>query len=181
MAQPRHARDGPPGRESGGYGGNSYNEGQSPQTTQASTTQSPSNTPFDPQALAQLYTRMFQHFGGPMMGMNTGVGMGGMNPMMANMNNMGAGLGGGMAAVNPGMGRMGAAMGGMPGAMGPGALGGAMNGGGLNGGMGRGGPGAAAASGGPPTAPRGPRGAAQGPGPQRTQRGTGFHPYVRPS
>ncbi|KAJ7576688.1 hypothetical protein C8J56DRAFT_398462 [Mycena floridula] len=69
------------------------------------------NTPFDPQALATLYTRMFQMAGGA-----------GMNPMMGAMNPMMMGMG--MQGMRPGM-----AMG-MPGA-----------GMAAPGGMGRGGPG----------------------------------------
>ncbi|KAF8075808.1 hypothetical protein FPV67DRAFT_1406756 [Lyophyllum atratum] len=136
------------------------------------------NTPFDPQALAQLYTRMFQMTGGggqmnpAMMG---GMG-GGMNPMMAGM-----GAGGFAGGMRPGMGMgMGGGMGGM-------GMGGGM------GGMGRGGMagGAGAMN---PNIPRGPRGAGGGTtptgpmgaggasvGPQRTaQRGQhNFHPYAR--
>jgi len=128
------------------------------------------NAPFDPQALATLYTRMITQ-------------MGGMNPMMAGMNPM-MGMGGmGMAGRMPGMG---SPMGGM-------AMNGAM-GGGMGGGMGRGGP----APGGPggnmmqggmgPNVPRGPRGAGgggnpgqAGVGPQRAgQRGQhNYHPYAR--
>ena len=52
------------------------------------------NTPFDPQALAALYTRMFQQIGGPGgMGMG-GMGGMGMNQMMMN-GMMGMGMGGG--------------------------------------------------------------------------------------
>lgn len=54
------------------------------------------NTPFDPQALAALYTRMFQKFGigGGMGGMSGGGmgdlgGMGAMGNMMDSMNRMG--------------------------------------------------------------------------------------------
>lgn len=125
------------------------------------------NTPFDPQALAALYTRMFQMSNA---GMNPAMmgAMGGMNPMMAaGMGN--AGFAGGM---RPGMG-MGMGMGGMTG-MGRGGGQGMMTGaGGMN-----------------PNIPRGPRGgggppggmgAAAGVGPQRTgQRGQhNFHPYAR--
>lgn len=143
------------------------------------------NTPFDPQALAQLYTRMFQMAGaGGMMG-----GMG-MNPMMGGMSGgMGAGAyGGGMVGMGRGMG------GGMGGGMGSGGMGGGSSPG-MGGGMGRGGQGMmqggtpTGPSGLGPNVPRGPRGAqggASGPGgpsvgPQRAgQRGQhSYHPYAR--
>ncbi|PPQ88878.1 hypothetical protein CVT25_009113 [Psilocybe cyanescens] len=129
------------------------------------------NTPFDPQALAALYTRMFQMSGAGAMnpGMMGGMG-GGMNPMMAGM----GGAGGFPGAMRPAMG-MGMGMGGMggggPGMMGMGRGGQGMVGGGMN-----------------PNIPRGPRGAggptgamgAAGVGPQRSQRGGhNFHPYAR--
>ncbi|KDR71028.1 hypothetical protein GALMADRAFT_254178 [Galerina marginata CBS 339.88] len=129
------------------------------------------NTPFDPQALAALYTRMFQMSGAG--GMNPAMmgGMGGgMNPMMAGM----GGAGGFPGAMRPGMG-MGMGMGGMGGA-GPGM-----------GGMGRGAQGMMGGMN--PNIPRGPRGGPGGPtgamgaagvGPQRSQRGQhNFHPYAR--
>ncbi|EKM58978.1 uncharacterized protein PHACADRAFT_249120 [Phanerochaete carnosa HHB-10118-sp] len=132
------------------------------------------NAPFDPQALANLYTRMLSQMGGmnPMMG--------GMNPMMGGMAGAGPGYGGPMAA---GM-RM--PMGGPMGA--PGMMG--MGGMGMQGmSMGRGAPGMAGAGmmGGPMNVPRGPRGAPTGPGggagvgPQRAgQRGAhNYHPYAR--
>ncbi|KAG7441630.1 uncharacterized protein BT62DRAFT_936943 [Guyanagaster necrorhizus] len=123
------------------------------------------NTPFDPQALAQLYTRMFQMTGG-----------GAMNPMMANMNPMMAGMAG-TGFGGPGNMR---AMGNMAN-MGMG-MGMGMGGGGMS--MGRGammqGGGAATMN---PNIPRGPRGAPSGPGvgPQRAaQRGQhNYHPYAR--
>ena len=134
------------------------------------------NTPFDPQALAQLYTRMFQMAGaGGMLG-----GMG-MSPMIGNM---GGGMGGG-GYGGGGMGGMGRGMGG--------GMGGGPGGPGMGGGMGRGGQGMV--QGGTPTGPsglgpnvpRGPRGAQGGaggpggPGPQRaSQRGQhSYHPYGR--
>ncbi|KAF9558387.1 RNA-binding domain-containing protein [Agrocybe pediades] len=130
------------------------------------------NTPFDPQALAALYTRMFQMSGA-----------GGMNPGMM------GGMGGGM---NPMMGGMGAA-GGFPGGMRPGmgmgmGMGGMAAGGHGMGGMGRGG--MMAGGGMNQNIPRGPRGGGGGGGgpggmgasvgPQRSQRGGhNFHPYAR--
>ncbi|KAH7881848.1 RNA-binding domain-containing protein [Phlebopus sp. FC_14] len=131
-----------------------------------------SNTPFDPQALAALYTRMFQIAGGG--------GMMGMNPMMGGM---GGGFGAGMGAMGRGMGGAmgaGAGMGGMGAGMG-GPMGGAMGGGA----QGAGGP-----NGLGPNVPRGPRGQQGGPagpaggagvGPQRAgQRGQhSYHPYAR--
>ncbi|KAF8548777.1 RNA-binding domain-containing protein [Imleria badia] len=138
------------------------------------------NTPFDPQALAQLYTRMFQMAGAS--GMMGGIGM---TPMMGGMGGGGmstGGYAGGMGGMGRGMG------GGMGGGMGAGAGAGA-------GGIGRGGQGMV--QGGTPTGPsglgpnvpRGPRGAqggAGGPGgpsvgPQRAgQRGQhSYHPYAR--
>jgi len=132
------------------------------------------NTPFDPQALAQLYTRMFQMSGagGLNPGMMGGMGVGsGMNPMMANMAAAG-GFAGGAGGMRPGMMNMGmgAGMGGGMGNMGRGGA--MMGGGGVN-----------------PNIPRGPRGGPGGPGgmggpgvgPQRTgQRGQhNFHPYAR--
>ena len=137
------------------------------------------NTPFDPQALAQLYTRMFQMAGAG--GMLGGIGM---NPMMG-------GMGGGMgtSGYGGGMGR------GMGGGMGGGGIGGGPGGPGMGGGMGRGGQGMmqggtpTGPSGLGPNVPRGPRGAqggAAGPGgpgvgPQRAgQRGQhSYHPYAR--
>ncbi|KAJ3719918.1 hypothetical protein C8R42DRAFT_672167 [Lentinula raphanica] len=113
--------------------------------------------PFDPQALAALYTRMFQMAGGGAMG-GGGMGGGGMGmmPMMAMNNMVGRGMGMGNGMGNLGMGR-----GGMPGA-GAGAGGGA----GGAGGMGQ--------------IPRGPRGNMNGPGPARSQRGQhNYHPYGR--
>ncbi|KAJ3999703.1 heterogeneous nuclear ribonucleoprotein HRP1 [Lentinula boryana] len=106
--------------------------------------------PFDPQALAALYTRMFQMAGGGAMGGGT-MGGGGMNmmPMMAMNNMVGRGMG-----MGTGMGNMGMGRGGMPGA----GVGGA--------GMGQ--------------IPRGPRGNLNGPGPARSQRGQHtYHPYGR--
>jgi RNA-binding protein Musashi len=123
------------------------------------------NTPFDAQALAALYTRMFAQMGG-----------------MAAMNSMNASamMGGGanMAPMMNGSG---------PGMMGGGPMGRGM-GGGMSSdpriGMGRGGPPTGPAAGGPgPNVPRGPR-AAQGQpplGPQRApHRGQhAYHPYAR--
>ncbi|KAL4075479.1 hypothetical protein J3A83DRAFT_1978314 [Scleroderma citrinum] len=156
------------------------------------------NTPFDPQALAALYTRMFQIAGGAgMMGMGMGMnpmmgGMGGgFGAGMGNMGGMGRGMGGMAAGGGMSSGNMGGGMGG--GGMGSsgGATGGG-GGGGMSGGMGRGGQGASPPTG-PnglgPNVPRGPRGAQGGPGgpggpgvgPQRAgQRGQhSYHPYAR--
>ncbi|KAH7100444.1 RNA-binding domain-containing protein [Auriculariales sp. MPI-PUGE-AT-0066] len=157
-------------------------------TSNTSAASSGSNgTPFDPQALASLYQRMFQQFGGAqgmgnMMQSMMGGGMGG---MMNGMN----GMGGGMAGMG-GMGMMGNMGAGM-GAMGP--MGGGM---GMNAMMGRG-AGAMAGGGGQglgPNVPRGPRagtGATPPTGPAAMQGGgTGpmragnrgannFHPYAR--
>ncbi|KAH9950114.1 hypothetical protein B0H21DRAFT_25180 [Amylocystis lapponica] len=130
------------------------------------------NAPFDPQALASLYTRMIQQMGGmnPMMA-------GGMNPMMSGMAGAGAGgygggMGGGMRMPMNGM-MAGQGMGMGRGASGVGAPAGP---GMMQGGMG-------------PNVPRGPRGASggagvagpNGPGPQRAgQRGQhNYHPYAR--
>ncbi|KAF8959449.1 hypothetical protein BDZ97DRAFT_1838155 [Flammula alnicola] len=122
------------------------------------------NTPFDPQALAALYTRMFQMSGAG--GMNPAMmgGMGGgMNPMMAGMG--GAGFPGGMRpgmGMNMGMGGMGGAGPGM-GGMGRGGGQGMMGGGAMN-----------------PNIPRGPRGAPGGQLERTGQRGQhNFHPYAR--
>ncbi|KAH9050152.1 hypothetical protein EDB84DRAFT_1259891 [Lactarius hengduanensis] len=121
------------------------------------------NTPFDAQALAALYTRMFAQMGGmaAMNGMNAGAMMGGgnMGPMMS-----------GGAPSMMGNGPMGRGMGSM--SSDPRV------------GMGRGGPPTGPAVAGPgPNVPRGPR-AAQGQpplGPQRAgHRGQhSFHPYAR--
>ncbi|KAF7301153.1 Heterogeneous nuclear ribonucleoprotein [Mycena indigotica] len=120
-------------------------------------------TPFDPQALAALYTRMFQMAGG-------GGGMG----MMGNA--MGNGMGNGMGMMG---------MGGMMAGMGRGM--------GMTPGMGRGTPPVAPGGGPGPNVPRGPRaqtgnGPPTGPmagnagvGPQRVGvRGQhNYHPYAR--
>ena len=129
------------------------------------------NTPFDANALASLWTRMFQQMGGG--GMNPMMGGGAMNPMMA------AGMGAGNMGMGMGMGNMG----GM-------GRGGPMQG---MGNMGMQGPNAATLAamgrGMNPNIPRGPRGTpGSGPGtgsgtvgPQRTgQRSQhGYHPYSR--
>ncbi|KAL5508673.1 hypothetical protein ACEPAH_6294 [Sanghuangporus vaninii] len=197
LAQPRHQREGDGGGNfhprGGGYNGgqhsDSYGAGggasgggfaaaAGAQTGQA-TGAAAGGTPFDPQALAQLYTRMFQQFGGA-------AGMGGMGNMgaMANMmggmgGGMGAGMGGGMG-MTPGMSGMGGGMGGGMGRMGSGGgmigMGSPMGG---RGGMSNAGMMGAS---GPMNAPRGPRGGSGGPqgiGPQRTQRGHNYHPYSR--
>ncbi|KJA21605.1 hypothetical protein HYPSUDRAFT_41724 [Hypholoma sublateritium FD-334 SS-4] len=130
------------------------------------------STPFDPQALAALYTRMFQMSGAGGMNPSMMGGMGGgMNPMMGGMGGAGGFPGGGM---RPGMGMPMGMNSGMGGGMGRGGAQGMMGGGGMN-----------------PNIPRGPRGAPSGPaagmggpagvGPQRSgQRGQhNFHPYAR--
>ncbi|KAF8230929.1 RNA-binding domain-containing protein [Tricholoma matsutake] len=190
LAQPRYQRDSYPNEDGVGQGGGGdFNQtnrfgggggvgaGQQANFNAAGAAGMPGtgNTPFDPQALAALYTRMFQMTNAGTM--NPAM-MGGMNPMMG-------GFGGGM---RPGMGMgmgMGAGMGmggGMGGAAGMG-----------RGGQGMMGAGAGVGSGMNPNIPRGPRGAGgglQGPGggmggqnvgPQRTgQRGQhNFHPYAR--
>ncbi|KAI0301887.1 hypothetical protein B0F90DRAFT_1716145 [Multifurca ochricompacta] len=122
------------------------------------------NTPFDAQALAALYTRMFAQMGGmaAMNSMNAGAMMGG--------GNMGSMMTGGA----PGM------VGGVP--IGRGNMGGMSTDPRI--GMGRGGPPTGPTASGPgPNVPRGPR-AAQGQpplGPQRAgQRGQhAYHPYAR--
>jgi len=133
------------------------------------------NTPFDPQALAALYTRMFQITSAgqlnPMMGAAMGGGMG-VNPMMSGMGAANFG------AMRPGMG-MGTGMG----------MGVGMGGGNVMGGMGRGGAPGMMQGGMNQNIPRGPRGAPGGPGamtgaglgPQRAgQRGQhNYHPYAR--
>ncbi|KAF5363867.1 hypothetical protein D9756_001084 [Leucocoprinus leucothites] len=190
LAQPRYQRDNQ-GEEGGqqaptntnfqagqtrfaGQQGNQFSGNVAGSTGGTGTGQAP----FDPQALAALYTRMMQMAGG---GMNPGMmsGMGGMNPMMGAMGG-GPGFGQGM---RPGMGMgMNMGMGAMPNAMGGMSPG--MNG--MGRGMMQGGGGMAG------NIPRGPRGApgAQGGqgmpgnasvGPQRSgQRGQhNFHPYAR--
>ncbi|GBE79052.1 Uncharacterized RNA-binding protein [Sparassis crispa] len=176
LAQPRSQREsyaegGPVGNAGRGYNGGGYSTQEGYGGASGPTGAGATNTHFDPQALASLYTRMIQQMGGmnPMMA-------GGMNPMMAGM---AGGMGGGMRM--PGMG--GSPMAGM-------GMGGGMNGGG----MGRGGAGAGGPSGGVmqggmgPNVPRGPRGASAGAGagqsgvgPQRAgQRGQhNYHPYAR--
>ncbi|KAG6884919.1 hypothetical protein C0993_007286 [Termitomyces sp. T159_Od127] len=197
LAQPRYQRDSYPNEDGQGGGGNFQGGGgarfNAPQGNFAAG--GAANTPFDPQALAQLYTRMFQMAGGGQMN----PAMMGMNPMMA----AAAGMGGaGFGGMRPGMGMgMGGGMG-MAGGMGGGGMSGGgmggsgMGGGGVGGGMGGVGRGNAMGGGGAgtmgPNVPRGPRGAgggatptgpmgAGGTGPQRSgQRGQhSFHPYAR--
>jgi len=125
------------------------------------------NTPFDAQALAALYTRMFAQMGGmaAMNSMNAGAMMGSGGNMAPMMNGGGPSM---MGGGPMGRGGMGAGMSSDPRI-----------------GMGRGGPptGPAAAGGPGPNVPRGPR-AAQGQpplGPQRAgHRGQhAYHPYAR--
>ncbi|XP_006457568.1 hypothetical protein AGABI2DRAFT_80008 [Agaricus bisporus var. bisporus H97] len=204
LAQPRYQRDsqfsedGQPEQATGG----TFQSGSGGQTRFANAGGQQGNfsgaagggggapqTPFDPQALATLYTRMMQMAGG---GMNPAMmgGMGGMNPMMGGMG--GPGFNNGMRpGMGMGMGGMG--MGGMPagmGGMGQAAMGG-MGRGMMQGNAGAGAGGAGGNMGG--NIPRGPRGGSGGPGaggsmpsnasvgPQRTgQRGQhNFHPYAR--
>ncbi|KAJ7911104.1 hypothetical protein B0H13DRAFT_586962 [Mycena leptocephala] len=173
LAQPRYQRDSYPNEdgEGGGAQGNfsgGGNFGAQGNFGAAGAAAGGGNTPFDPQALAALYTRMFQMTGGAqmnpaMMGMG-GMGMGGMG--------MGRGIGMGMGAG------MGMGMG--------------MGGGGMGRGMAQGGGGGGAGMN--PNIPRGPRGGPNGPagppgamgsgagvGPQRAgQRGQhNYHPYAR--
>ena len=173
LAQPRSARDGT-GADGGntGFSGNTGGFGGQGQFGNVGTMQNATgggNTPFDANALASLWTRMFQQMGG---GMNPMMGGGAMNPMMAagmGAGNMGMGMGnmGGMGRGGPmqGMGNMGM--------QGPNAATLAAMGRGMN-----------------PNIPRGPRGApgtgpgtgsGTGVGPQRTgQRSQhGYHPYSR--
>ncbi|KAH9853287.1 hypothetical protein C2E23DRAFT_728758 [Lenzites betulinus] len=126
------------------------------------------NASFDPQALAQLYTRMISQIGG----MNPAM-MGAMNPAMMGGQYGAPGMGGGAG----GMGMRG---------MGGGGMGGMGMGGGRGAGMngpGMGVPTGPASLG--PNVPRGPRNAPTGPsggvGPQRAgQRGQhSYHPYAR--
>ncbi|KAF8905760.1 hypothetical protein CPB84DRAFT_1771131 [Gymnopilus junonius] len=194
LAQPRYQRDNFPHEEAAAAaGGGDYTQSTAtatrfnPQANFSNVTTAAGNmgtgtgnAPFDPQALAALYTRMFQMSGAG--GMNPAMmgGMGaGMNPMMAAAAGMGAG--GFANAMRPAMGMGGMGMG-MAG-MGAGAGGAGM------GGMGRGMMGAGAGPAGMnPNIPRGPRGGPGGPGgmggpgvgPQRSQRGGhNFHPYAR--
>ncbi|KAH7921988.1 RNA-binding domain-containing protein [Leucogyrophana mollusca] len=186
LAQPRYQRDGDESGQQqpqqqfnkGGFGGQGGNFNNAAPIAPAAA----GNTPFDPQALAALYTRMFQIAGGGgMMGGGMGGNMG-MNPAMMGGMGGGGGYGGGMP--------MGRGMGG-PGGMGmpngPGGGMGGMGGPGM-GGMGRGGQGMIPTGPGGmgPNVPRGPRGAQGGPGgpgvgPQRPgQRGQhSYHPYAR--
>ncbi|KAJ6473215.1 hypothetical protein C8R45DRAFT_1103786 [Mycena sanguinolenta] len=171
LAQPRYQRDSYPNEdgEQGGSGGGNFagggNFGQGGNFGAGAG--GGGNTPFDPQALAALYTRMFQMANGAqmnpaaMMGMGMGGGMG-----MGMGRGMGMGMGGGMGmGMNAGMG--------------------------MGRGMQGGGAGAAAMN---PNIPRGPRNGPNGPpgppgamgsgagvGPQRAgQRGQhNYHPYAR--
>ncbi|KAI6160516.1 heterogeneous nuclear ribonucleoprotein HRP1 [Pisolithus thermaeus] len=187
LAQPRYQRDnfnedtrgGSFNAQSGGSFGASASTGGATNVAASMgtgmTAPSAGNTPFDPQALAALYTRMFQLAGGASM-------MGGMsmNPMMGGMGGggFGGGFGGAMGGMGRGMGSMGMSGGmgsNMGGGMGGGGTGMGGGGGVSGGGMGRGSQGAT--QGGPPTGgPGGP-----GVGPQRAaQRGQhSYHPYAR--
>ena len=193
LAQPRSQREG--GFQEGGNtttgnrtgfnnntnnNGNAYGNQGNFNASAATGTAAPTtggNAPFDPQALATLYTRMFQQ-------------MGGMNPMMNGMQMMGGmgpggpgfagGMNGGMRMASMGPGGMAMSQGGMAQGMNMGmGMGTGM--------MARGAPGmtggaAANMMGGVPRGPRGtPTGpAAAGVGPQRGQRAQhGYHPYAR--
>ncbi|KAJ6544223.1 hypothetical protein B0H19DRAFT_956189 [Mycena capillaripes] len=175
LAQPRYQRDSYPNEDgeggagaagaAGNFGGGGNFGAQG--NFGAGGAAGAGNTTFDPQALAALYTRMFQMTGGAqmnpaMMGMG-GMGMGGMGMGRGMGMGMGAGMGMGMG-MGAGMGRGGMAQGGGGGA-------------GMN-----------------PNIPRGPRGGPNGPagppgamgngagvGPQRAgQRGQhNYHPYAR--
>ncbi|THH02205.1 hypothetical protein EW026_g604 [Hermanssonia centrifuga] len=183
LAQPRSQREG--GFQEGGATGGraaAYNAGgfQSPNGfnagAAAATPAAGGSAPFDPQALASLYTRMLSQMGGmnPMMG-------GGMNPMMGGMQGFGGPMGPGAMRM-PGMPGMGTPMAaaGMMGNVGMGIGGPGM---GMRGAPGMGAPGMM--NGMNPNIPRGPRGAPTGPGgavgPQRAgQRGQhNYHPYAR--
>lgn len=185
LAQPRSQREGG-GEFTGNAGGartNQFNNTgfqgtgnfNAAVTAPAAAAGGAGSAPFDPQALASLYTRMITQMGGmnPMMA-------GGMNPMMAAGMGGGAGFGGAMGGGMrmPGMGNP---MGG------PAAMMNGMGMGGMSGmGMGRGGMGAPGMMNAMnANIPRGPRGGQGGPGagvgPQRAgQRGThSYHPYAR--
>ncbi|KAJ7755184.1 hypothetical protein B0H16DRAFT_731292 [Mycena metata] len=166
LAQPRYQRDSYPNEDGeGGAGGNfsaGGNFGAQGGNFAAGGGAAAGNAPFDPQALAALYTRMFQMTGG-----------GQMNPAMMGMGGMGMG-GMGMAGMRPGMGMgmgMGMGAGGMGRGMGPGG------GAGMNPNIPRGPRGGPGGPAGPPNA----MGAGAGVGPQRAgQRGQhNYHPYAR--
>ncbi|KAI0666128.1 hypothetical protein C8Q78DRAFT_1072614 [Trametes maxima] len=175
LAQPRSQREGGFAEGGGATGGrgNYANNNNSAYGSQnfagpgGGGAQGGGSAPFDPQALAQLYTRMISQIGG-------------MNPMMGAMNPamMGGQYGG------PGMG----GPGGM-GMRGPMGMGGGMGGAGMGPGRVPGGPSSMGIQNGPgslgPNVPRGPRNAPTGPsggvGPQRTgpRSQHGYHPYAR--
>ncbi|KAJ7031148.1 hypothetical protein C8F04DRAFT_1364599 [Mycena alexandri] len=167
LAQPRYQRDSYPNEDGEGAaaGGNfsaGGNFGAQGGNFAAGGAAAAGNAPFDPQALAALYTRMFQMTGG-----------GQMNPAMMGMGGMGMG-GMGMGGMRPGMGMgmgMGMGAGGMGRGMGPGG------GAGMNPNIPRGPRGGPGGPAGPPNA----MGAGAGVGPQRAgQRGQhNYHPYAR--
>lgn len=190
LAQPRYQRDNQMNGEEAGQQGQSTGNFQGGQTRfngqqgnqfgmsgNAAGTGT-GQTPFDPQALAALYTRMMQMAGG---GMNPGMmgAIGGMNPMMGAMG--GPGFNQGMRGMGIGMNMgMGGSMPGAMGTMGQPSMGGISRGmmqgsGGMGGNI--------------PRGPRGAPGAQNGQGmpgnasvgPQRSgQRGQhNFHPYAR--
>ncbi|KAF8173795.1 hypothetical protein K438DRAFT_1610377 [Mycena galopus ATCC 62051] len=177
LAQPRYQRDSYPnedgeqgGAGAGGFGaGAGGNFGAQGGNFGAGGAQG-GNTPFDPQALAALYTRMFQMTSGAqmnpaMMGMG-GMGMAGMGMGRGMGMGMGAGMGMGMGMGAAGMGR----------GMVPGGAGG--GGAGMNPNIPRGPRGG---PNGPPGGPPGAMGNGAGVGPQRAgQRGQhNYHPYAR--
>ncbi|KAJ7476941.1 heterogeneous nuclear ribonucleoprotein HRP1 [Mycena galericulata] len=170
LAQPRYQRDSYPNEDGeGGAQGNfaaGGNFGGAQGNFGAGAAAGGGNTPFDPQALAALYTRMFQMTNGAQMnpammgmggGMMGGMGMGGgMRPGMMGMGGGGMGMGMGRGMVQGGGGGGGAAMNpNIP--RGP-----------------RAGPGG-------PAGPPGAMGGGAGVGPQRAgQRGQhNYHPYAR--
>ncbi|KAG6830215.1 hypothetical protein H0H87_008859, partial [Tephrocybe sp. NHM501043] len=165
LAQPRYQRDSYPNEDgqgggdfqASGAGGGRFNAQAQGNFGGAAAGAGAGNT-FDPQALAQLYTRMFQMTGGG--GAMNPAMMGAMNPMMA----MGGGMGGFGGGMRPGMGGMGGGMAGMGGGMGAG-MGGGMGAMGMGGGGGMGRGGAIGGVGGMgPNIPKGPRGASGGAG-----------------
>ncbi|KAL1688965.1 hypothetical protein GGG16DRAFT_94167 [Schizophyllum commune] len=174
LAQPRHQRE-QMQEENGAYYARGANAlpgaGMGMQGGFAGVPQQQQQQPFDPQTLANLYTRMLSHI--------SPVTMGG---------GMGAAGGMGMGMPGAGMGAMGAAgmgMGagaGMGAGMGAGAVGGGAGGMGAGGGMGRGGMarGGSHSMAGVPRGPRNMGGGGPGVGPQRQARGQhNFHPYAR--
>ncbi|KAF8999409.1 hypothetical protein BDQ17DRAFT_1360961 [Cyathus striatus] len=175
LAQPRYQRDNfqegsgnefgssPPSASSGGPTNTATARFTAPSAGVSPMPTGGAQGSFDPQALAALYTRMFQM-----------TNAGGMNPMMGNMGNMGMNPMMGVGGMNMPAAAMMGGMGMMPQ--------------GMRMGMGRGA--APAGPGGLGNVPRGPRAGSGAPGgmtpggpsvgPQRSQRGGhNFHPYAR--